>query len=58
MQLFNVNGQVVLSQVRSEASGTVNEELNISDLNAGVYQLRIITAEGTVLNQSIVKAEE
>jgi len=58
MKLFDVNGRTVFVQHQSEASGNVNEQIDLSALNAGVYALQIITADGSVLNQSIVKTNE
>ncbi|HYV92041.1 MAG TPA: T9SS type A sorting domain-containing protein [Chitinophagales bacterium] len=58
MKLFDVNGRTVFAQHQNEANGNVNEEIDLSALNTGVYALQIITADGSVLNQSIVKAKE
>jgi hypothetical protein len=58
MRLFDVNGKIIFVQNQSEASGTVIKELDLSGLVSGVYQLQVITADGSVLNQSIVKAKE
>jgi len=58
IRLFDVNGKTVFVQHQNEASGNVNEEIDLSGLNTGVYQLQIITADGSVMNQSIVKTKE
>jgi hypothetical protein len=58
MKLFDVNGKIVFVRNEHAASGNMNEELDLSGLNTGVYQLQVITADGIVLNQSIVKAKE
>jgi len=58
IRLFDVNGKTIFVQHKNETIGNVNEELDFSALNAGVYALQIITADGRVMNQSIVKERE
>ncbi len=58
MKLFDVTGRIVFARIENTASGTINKELDLTDLNTGVYQLQVITADGIVLNQSIVKTKE
>ena len=48
-QITDINGRVVKT-VNSEVS-----QINISDLNAGVYMLKIVTAEGTGTTKIIKK---
>ena len=58
IRLFDVNGRSVFVRNETVASGTIGEELDLTNLNTGVYQLQVITADGNVLNQSIVKTKE
>ncbi len=49
IQLLNTMGQVVFEQIISEnASGMVNANIPTSELSAGIYQVSITSAAGTV----------
>ncbi|MEO5675098.1 MAG: T9SS type A sorting domain-containing protein, partial [Chitinophagales bacterium] len=56
--LLDVTGRILLAQQKIEVSGMVTEELDLSAMSAGVYQLVIISADGIRMNQSIVKVKE
>jgi prolyl oligopeptidase PreP (S9A serine peptidase family) len=56
--LLDVAGRILLAPQKSEVSGMVTKELDLSSVSARVYQLVIISADGIRMNQFIVKAKE
>ncbi|OUJ72526.1 hypothetical protein BXP70_18385 [Hymenobacter crusticola] len=52
-QLLNTLGQVVQQFTLKLQQGTVNQELDLSQLKAGVYTLRIQTKEGAIVKQVV-----
>ncbi len=58
ISIMDMAGQTLFSEQKNELPGNVSEDLNLSALSAGVYQLRIISTDGGVLYQSIVKTKE
>jgi len=53
VNIFDVVGKLVHSQVVNVANGSVNEELNLAHLTAGSYQMHIATSAG-VLKQRLM----
>lgn len=47
--VFDISGKVVLE------SALINDQLNVSDLNSGVYFLRVVLENGEILNQKFIK---
>jgi hypothetical protein len=47
--VFDLSGKVVLE------SALINDQINISNLNSGVYFLRVVLESGEILNQKFVK---
>jgi hypothetical protein len=47
--VFDLSGKVVLE------SALINDQINISNLNSGVYFLRLVLESGEILNQKFVK---
>jgi len=52
-QLLNTLGQVVKQFTLKPQQGSINQELDLSTLKAGVYTLRIQTSEGIVVKQIV-----
>ncbi|MBG9377799.1 fibronectin type III domain-containing protein [Panacibacter sp. DH6] len=51
IKLFDVNGK----QVAAYRTAEVNSFVDISRLNRGVYMLRVVTADGTILTHKVIK---
>jgi hypothetical protein len=52
-QLLNSVGQVVQQFTLKPQQGVINQDLNLKDLKAGVYTLRLQTSEGTVVKRIV-----
>jgi hypothetical protein len=56
IRVYNVTGQVVAELANQEfTSGKHNMEVNLAKLNAGIYFINMITADGTASQKMIVK---
>jgi hypothetical protein len=51
MRLFDVNGR----QISSKRTSHVNSMIDVSTLTKGIYFIKVVTANGDVLSQKIVK---
>lgn len=51
IKLFDINGK----QVASYRTAEINSSLDISKLTKGVYMLRIVTTDGTILTHKVIK---
>ncbi len=51
LQLLNALGQVVLERRTQARAGIVREQLDLTYLATGVYSVRVVTAQGTVVKR-------
>ena len=51
LQLLNTLGQVVLKRSAQPRAGILREQLDLTDLAAGVYSVRVLTPQGTVVKR-------
>jgi hypothetical protein len=51
LELLNTLGQVVLKRSAQPRAGILREELDLTNLAAGVYSVRVLTPQGTVVKR-------
>lgn len=43
LEISNMNGQIIKTESISIADGTMNQEINVSDLTSGIYIIKFTT---------------
>ncbi len=51
LELLNTLGQVVLKRSAQPRAGILREEFDLTNLASGVYSVRVLTAQGTVVKR-------
>jgi trimeric autotransporter adhesin len=55
VELVNPLGQVVLAQTFAKDSGVYHHPLNLGDLSKGIYQLRVLSSEGSTVLRVVLQ---
>ena len=55
LELVNSLGQVVLAQTFTKVAGEYHHPLNLSELPKGIYQVRVLSSEGSTVLRVVLQ---